>query len=411
MALESFRFLHASDFHLDQPPGGLSELPPELIVPLIESTYQAVDAVVDAAIREDVEFVVLSGDLIHFPTASPRAVDFLSAQFERLDEKKIPTYWLGGRLEAGNALPDDFRLPKHVHRMPTSRVEILEVTRKRSTIAYIVGQSSGDHTYANLEEMRVPRDGRFFVGMWYANGREDLEIDLLDELGIDYWAFGGGHQRRSLENLIPAHFCGTPQARQPSETGAHGCLLVTVTGDDVDETRLIETDAIRYRTERIEVGQGDDQQKLIARMKSRIQTVRHDVDAKKPLLITWELVDDGPLGQELRRLDGGKSFLERVRAETDSPSLSVWSIGLRSIRESIPASLFDEDSILGDYLRVVRDMDAADDPAFDLGSCLPDTAQARKLAEALRLDTPVAREALLRDVTTMGIDLLSGERS
>jgi hypothetical protein len=186
---------------------------------------------------------------------------------------------------------------------------------------------------------------------------------------------------------------------------------VKVTGDDIDDTHFIETDTVRYRTERIEVSQGDDQQKLIAKMKSRIQTIRHDVDAKKPLLVTWELIDDGPLGREFRRIDGGEIFLRLVRRETDSASLNVWSIGLRSLRASFPSSLFEEDSILGDFLRVVRDMEQSGDRMLDVDSYLPDTRAAKKLAERLRLETPAVRRQLLRDVTTMGVDMLSGERS
>lgn len=414
MAQETFRFLHASDFHLDQPPGGLTDLPSELVEPLIESTYRAVDAVFDAAIRERVAFVVLSGDLIHFPTASPRAIDFLSAQFERLREKKIPVYWLGGQLEAGHAIPDDFKLPKNVHRMATTRVEKIEVKRDRKTIAYIVGQSAGRNSYADLEEMRVPRDGRFFVGMWYCEGHEELDRDQLDELGIDYWSFGGVHQRRSLENLIPAEYCGTPQGRLPSETGGHGCLVVTVTGDEIDDTQFIETDTIRYRTERIDVAKGDDQQKLIAKLKSRIQTIRHDVDDKKPLLVTWEIVDDGPLGRELRRVDSTTAtnpFMDQVRRSCDAPDLKVWNVGVRSLRASVPSALFDEDSILGDFLRVVRDMESSGDRLLDVSTYLPDTPAAKQLAESLHLESPAARKQLLREVTTMGIDLLSGDAS
>lgn len=411
MALKSFRFLHASDFHLDQPPGGLTELPDDLIHPLVEATYKAVDAVFDVALRERVAFVVLCGDLIHFPTASPRAVDFLAAQFERLQQQKIPVYWLGGNLEAGHPLPKDFDLPKNVHRMPASRVQTFEVMQDKQTIAYIVGQSSAPQAYANLEDMRVPRDGRFFVGMWYCDGQERLDNELLDELGIDYWAFGGGHQRRALENLIPAEFSGTPQARLPSETGPHGCLLVTVTGDEIDDTQFIETDQIRYRTERIEVSEGDDQTNLIAKMKSRLQTIRHDVDATKPLLVSWEIVDDGAVGRELRRPDVGESFLDRVRRESDSSNTRIWSIALRSIRKTVPPALFDEDSILGDFLREVRDMEHAGDRLLDTESYLPDTAAARQLIETLHLETPAAKRALLRDITTMGIDLLSGDKS
>ena len=407
----SFRFIHASDFHLDQPLGGLTYLPPDLVAPLVEATYKSVDAVFDAAIRERVEFVVLSGDLIHFPTASPRAIDFLSTQFNRLHAKKIPVYWLGGKLEAGHGIPNDFRLPKNVHRMPTSRVQTLEVKQNKKTIAHIVGQSSGGNAYANLEDMRVPRDGRFFVGMWYHEGHEELPQDQLDELGIDYWAFGGVHQRRSLNNLIPAEYCGTPQGRLPSETGPHGCLLVKVTGDDIDETHFIETDTIRYRTERIEVEHGDDQNKLIDRMKSRMQTIRHDVDPKKPILVTWEVNDDGSLGRELRQLPANEAFLETIRREADSKSQNIHSIALRSLRASVPSSLFDEDSILGDFLRAVRDLQQSGDRTLDVRSYLPDTPAARKLAESLHLDSPVARQQLLREVTTMGIDWLSGGES
>ncbi len=405
---QSFRFIHASDFHLDQPPGGLTYLPPELVEPLIEATYRSVDAIFDAAIRERVEFVVLSGDLIHFPTASPRAVDFLNAQFRRLQEKRIPVYWLGGKLEAGHALPDDFQLPKNVHRLPTSRVQTLEVKREKKTIAYIVGQSCGGNAYANLEDMRVPRDGRFFVGAWYCDDHSKLDDNQLDELGIDYWAFGGVHQRQSLNNLIPAEHCGTPQGRLPSETGPHGCLLVKVTGDDIDETHFIETDAIRYRTESINIDAQDDKPKVIARLKSRMQTIRHEVDGAKPILISWELNDDGELGRELRQLQGNEAFLEMIRREADSSSLKTYSIAVSSHRQSVPSTMFDEDSILGDFLRVVRDLEESGDATLDVNSYLPDTAAAKKLAESLHLKTPAARRQLLRDVTTMGIDWLSG---
>ncbi len=412
MSIESFRFLHASDFHLDQAPGGITELQDGLIPHLIEATYKAVDSVFDTAIRERVDFVLLSGDIIHFPTASPRALEFLSAQFERLHEKKIPTFWLGGELEAGASLPSDFRLPKSVQRMPTSRVQTLEVKKERRTIAYIVGQSSGGHGYANLDEMRVPRDGRFFVGMWYCHQPpEQLDSDLLDDLGIDYWAFGGSHKQSTLQTIIPAHFCGTPQGRMPIEPGPHGCMLVKVTGDQIDDALFIETDALRYRTERIDVGPNDDRQQLISKIKSRMQTIRHEVEARKPLLVTWEINADGPLGKQLRDADEVDAFLEQVRRETrDAASKNTFTIGLRSTRGHVPGQLFEEDTIIGDFLRVVREMESSADPTFDFESYLPNTSTARQLAETLRLETPAARKQLLREVTTMGIDMLSGDK-
>ena len=411
MSLESFRFLHASDFHLDEAPRGVIDLHDGLVEHLIDATYRSVDSVIDTALRERVDFVLLSGDVVHFPSASPRAIEFLGMQFERLNEKRIPVYWLGGDLEAGASLPSDFRLPKNVHRMATSRVQTLEVKKERRTIGYVVGQSSGDHGYANLEDMRVPRDGRFFVGMWYCQQPDNLDHDQLDDLGIDYWALGGSHKQRTLKTVIPAQFSGTPQGRTPQESGAHGCLLVKVTGDQIDDSVLVETDALRYRTERIDVTTDDDRESLLRKIKSRLQTIRHDVEAQKPLLVTWEIADDGALGKQLRNQNEADLFLQQVRSETqEAASKNTWTIGLNSIRSSIPTHLLDEDSIVGDFLRVVRELEDAGTSLHDVQDYLPNTPAAKKLAASLSNRTTTSRTQLLRDVTTMGIDLLSGDK-
>ena len=408
--MESFRFLHASDFHLDETPRGLTELPDDLVEHLIDATYRAVDSVFDTAIEERVDFVLLAGDVVHFPTASPRALEFLAVQFERLHQKRIPIYWLGGELESGAGLPRDFPLPGNVQRMATSRVQTMEIKREKRTLGYVVGQSCSDHGYPNLEDMRVPRDGRFFVGMWYAPDPGQVDVDQLDDLGIDYWALGGSHEQSAFSTVIPAQYCGTPQGRRPWESGPHGCLLVSVTGDQIDRSQFVETDALRYRTERIEVGSGDDQQTLLNKMKSRLQTIRQDISSQQPLLVTWEVVDDGPIGKQLRTADGQETFLQLMRRETrDSASQNTWTIGLRSIRTAIPSRLLEEDSIVGDFLRVVRDLDASGSSRNELERYLPNTEAARQIQDILPADSPKVRDELLRDVTTMGIDLLCGD--
>ena len=67
----AFRFLHASDLHLDRPPRGLAEVPDHLRSVLAEAPYRAAERVFDAAVKERVDFVVLSGDVID-PLAAAR---------------------------------------------------------------------------------------------------------------------------------------------------------------------------------------------------------------------------------------------------------------------------------------------------------------------------------------------------
>ncbi len=409
MAGSSFQFLHASDLHLGQPLGGMTEIPDELVDPLLDAPYQAFERVIDAALRERVEFVLLTGDLIHFPTASPRAMEFLRAQLERLQGKKIPAYWLDGRLECGNPFPDEFALPQNVQRLTSGGVHRVEVQRGKASLATLVARPAGEDAVANLGEMRCPRDGRLFVGLWYGDVQDEINLDQLGDIGIDYWACGGRSNPLDLDAAIPAQYCGTPQGRRPSEQGPHGCVLVEVDGTDVD-THFIETDVVRYQIERLELSGWEDQSQLIVLMSERLHAMRDALPDAAHVLLSWEIVGDGQLGRELRQFDANERMLARIQHElSDAAGHTIWTIGLRSSRTGVPSSLFDEDTILGDFVRIVRQMEQTGDCSLDVSSYLPDGPVASKLAESLQLDDVAAREQLLRDVATIGIDILRGD--
>ena len=84
---EAVKFIHASDFHLDQSMRGLAELPTHLKTVLANAPYNAAEKVFDLAIAERVDFVLLAGDLYDMDKSGPRAPAFLLSQFNRLAEK------------------------------------------------------------------------------------------------------------------------------------------------------------------------------------------------------------------------------------------------------------------------------------------------------------------------------------
>src|SRR3546814_6658611 len=63
MSLTRFRFLHAADIHLDSPLHGLSRYEGLPVDELRSATRAAFDNLVQCAIDEDVDFVVIAGDL------------------------------------------------------------------------------------------------------------------------------------------------------------------------------------------------------------------------------------------------------------------------------------------------------------------------------------------------------------
>src|SRR5262245_1148500 len=110
-----FRFLHSGDFHLERPPHGLAELPAPLVVRLADAPYRAAERVFDVAIKERVNFVVLSGDLLDATSAGPAAIAFLCEQFERLQSFDIAVYWSAGPVDQLGEWSSVIKLPANVH--------------------------------------------------------------------------------------------------------------------------------------------------------------------------------------------------------------------------------------------------------------------------------------------------------
>ena len=99
MSAQSFRFLCAGGFHLHAVLQGLSEAPEHLLESLVSAPYRAAEQVFQTAVREEVDFVVLTGDLLDAASGGPRAVAFLVKQFELLRDHGIPIYWTASKLE------------------------------------------------------------------------------------------------------------------------------------------------------------------------------------------------------------------------------------------------------------------------------------------------------------------------
>ena len=70
----------------------------------LDAPFRAAERVFDAALREQVDFVLLAGDFCRPMAAGPRALVFLVEQFERLHERNVPIYWATGRADAAHAL-------------------------------------------------------------------------------------------------------------------------------------------------------------------------------------------------------------------------------------------------------------------------------------------------------------------
>ena len=131
MSGRPFRFIHASDLHLERPLVGVAEMPEHLRELFIDAPDTAA-AVFEAALVEDVRLCHPVGGIVVPSSSGPRGPLFLAEQFARLGRKGDRRLLgrLGGR--PPEVWPAAVRLPQNVHYFPRGRVEELLCMMGRS---------------------------------------------------------------------------------------------------------------------------------------------------------------------------------------------------------------------------------------------------------------------------------------
>lgn len=403
--MPAFRFLHASDFHLERPPGGLAELPEHLREVFLEAPYQAARNVFSAALEHTVDIVLLAGDIVCPQTSSPRALLFLREQFERLAQEKIEVYWVGGPIDRPHEWPDVFRWPENVHLFAPKEVTHYRLVRGGSTLCQILGQSwSADNSIE--PERFVPANADVFsIGLAYG----ELNEDATRSHPIRYWALGGEHEPTLPQDTAPiVHYAGSPQGRSPDEAGPHGCTLVNVDETGRIRTMPLSTDVVRYLREAILVSASTTRETLEAELRQRIQTLI-DAHPNVALAITFALeAEDGrsfdsSLAMHLPALIG------ILRGEFGYRTPPAWVAEIQTPPPGeLPRGWYDQETLLGDFLRAARRLQTALQEPIAWDRYLPAT-HVNELVELLTPGDAYQRHRALQEASHLGASLLHPE--
>lgn len=401
---QPFRFLHAGDLHLERPPRGLAEVPDHLRGTLVDAPYRAAERIFDAALKELVEFLVLAGDVIDPLASGPRGLVFLTEQFQRLAAQNITVYWAGGRSDDFERWVEAWPVADHVVRFPLRRVERHVHRRGGERVAEILGASAQQRKSVRAAEFQAADGELFSVAVAYGLA----EAESLTEGTVNYWALGGEHDRRTLlSGQTTAHYCGTPQGRRPQEVGPRGCTLVEVDESRRVRTSFLATDAVRYLRERVVLNESATSDQLYQVVQERLAELAGDPFGPD-LLIHWTIAGCESLAAELRRGKLSADFVARLRAERGSSKPAAWTIAIEPEHtDAIAAGSFDEESVLGEFLRTVRSYVEHPEAALDLEPYLAEKHLAGSLGGAVAMEEPAVRRRVLAEAARLGVELLA----
>ena len=255
--MTSFRFLHCSDLHIDSPFKGLSLVQPSLAEKLRSSTYQAFQNVVNRALQEEVDAVLIAGDIYDGSDRSLQAQLKFRRELQKLSEVGIDTFIVHGNHDPLDGWAASLDWPKRVYVFSGAQVECRPVTKNGTVRAYVHGIS---YLQRDVKENLAQKFKRassecFDIGLLHTNvGNQDAHVNYapcsIDDLvsrNMDYWALGHIHRFQVLRESNPAVvYSGNTQARHMRETGEKGCCLVTLHKNASPEIQFIPTDVVRF---------------------------------------------------------------------------------------------------------------------------------------------------------------------
>lgn len=248
------KFIHAADLHIDSPLRGLDRYEGAPVDQLRGASRRALIALVNLALRERVDLVVLAGDIFDRDLGDFHAAMFFREQVLRLTRADIRVFVVKGNHDAegqiGRKLPDVDGL--HVFSARTA--ETIDMPELGVAVH---GRSFPDRAVPEdlIPSYNDPIPGRFNIGVLHTSltGRVEhdpyapTDVATLSAKGYDYFALGHVHAREVVREASPRIvFPGNLQGRHVGETGSKGCELIEVEGTRIVSAEHVSLDVVRW---------------------------------------------------------------------------------------------------------------------------------------------------------------------
>jgi len=264
------KFIHTADIHLDSPLVGLAAYKDAPVDLLRTVTRDAFSRLVDAAIEESVDFMVIAGDLYDGTWKDYNTAHFFCREMGRLNKVGIPVYLLFGNHDAESEMTKKLTLPTNVHTFEARKANTFTIDALKVALH---GRSYKEAaTFENLVSgYPAPVAGWINIGVLHTalGGYTEhanyapCSLAELTAKGYDYWALGHVHEHAILQKSPWVVFPGNLQGRHIRETGARGAVLVTADETGIQSVERVLVDVLRWHVVEVDASQAGTLQEVV----------------------------------------------------------------------------------------------------------------------------------------------------
>jgi DNA repair exonuclease SbcCD nuclease subunit len=417
----AFRFIHAADIHLDSQLRGLDRYEGAPVDEIRSAARRALGALVDMALHKAVAFVIIAGDVYDGDWQDFNTGLYFVNQMSRLRAAGIAVVMISGNHDAANRMTKSLELPDNVCSLPTEKpctVEGREIGFGLESLD-VAFHGQGFHTAAIDENvvLQYPpaKPGGFNIGLLHTSldmeaGGEHARYapctvnDLLARQ-YDYWALGHVHRRRIVHENPPIIYPGNIQGRHIRETGAKGCMVVTVDDHGKPTWDFEPLDVFRWYELPVQVDGAADGDQVLQLVSAAIRDLLAE-HGDLPAAVRVTLTGSCPAHDQLAA--SPVQWTNQVRAVSLSAgSGAVWieKVKLRtSPSNPRDTTEMDEGPLreVAEYLQQLRERDELLVPLAgqlsDLARKLPDDLSTTDIDEPIRLADPDYLRRMLDEI-------------
>ncbi|SJZ37817.1 metallophosphoesterase family protein [Selenihalanaerobacter shriftii] len=415
-----FKFIHTADLHLGSPFKGIENVSEELQQRLYDSTYQAFKNVVDLALAEEVDFILIAGDLYDVADKNIRAQVFCQRELSRLADKGIHTFIVHGNHDHCSGWRAELTWSEEVHFFNAGQVDNIPFSKEGIEVAKIHGisypQQNVNDNY--FKKFKVRDESLYQIGVLHTNvdGKNDYQnyapcrLNDLVRSNFDYWALGHIHQKNILNEIQPTIiYPGNIQGRHPKETGSKGCYVVEVSDNGKTEYEFISTDVVRWYYEELDITDVENEEILLNRLEERIDKIKSENISG---IIRFKLQGRTLLHHKLK-VDGYiEEIVQLLRSHWQQGKKFYWvdSIKVETGPKLNKERIRNEETLVGDFLNLAQQSKKDETLFTELrGAISPVYEEDNRASKVLRGLSDDRLKELIKQAEDLGLDLLLGK--
>lgn len=341
------KFIHTADLHLDSPLRGLSAYADAPVERLRTATRDAFHNLVTQAIDEQVDFMVIAGDVYDGDWKDFNTGLFFVRQMGKLRHAGIPVYLLYGNHDADSEMTRGLELPDNVHVFSSRKAETFRIDNKKVALhgrSFKVAATSENL----LPSYPEPVGGWLNIGVLHTALEGNAEhakyapcsLAELQAKGYQYWALGHVHEHWMQKGDVTIAYPGNLQGRHIRELGARGALLVTAEAGEISDIERLEVDVLRWQALEVDISEETDRRGAIRAVGLALEQALDRTPTHLPLAvrITFTgktvahsalIADEGQLREEVVAqavaLNPDRVWIERVRVHSEAPTATAAS--------------------------------------------------------------------------------------